>query len=134
MFTLERWGEFEVAIQPDTPHCGPDGQILRTFGFYVTVRAGDDALDEHGFLVDNLTLSAYFEKTYGDPAHPVNHSCEQISKAAAFGIRGLIPKLSACEEIRVRIKPFEGAAVTYIWVAEKPGCTSDSQPSTQTEA
>lgn len=114
-FILKRWGSFTCAIQPGTPHCGPDEQLLREFRYVVTCKAGDDALDNHGFLIDNMTISAYFEQKYGNPNDPVTMSCEMLAKESAFGIRGLIPKISDCEEIDVEIFPFEGASVTYHW-------------------
>jgi hypothetical protein len=116
MYTLRRWGEFECAIKPGTPHCGPDDKILRTFRYEIVCQASDDALDEHGFLIDNMTVSSYVTTTYGNPDNPVTESCERLAQHIADGIKGLIPVLSSCETLDVTIYPFEGASITYHWV------------------
>src|ERR1700730_3907174 len=111
-FTLKRWGEFVCWIAPKTPHCGPDDQIQRIFKYHVTCKTSDDALDSEGFVVDNLTLSAYFDNACG-PANPVTMSCAHFARKAALDIFALLPKSQACREVDVSIQPFEGAETVY---------------------
>lgn len=62
-YTQTAHGTFTVYVQPNTPHCGQisaDHLIQLNYRYEVTLKYHRDALNEQGFLQDNLYFAEYF--------------------------------------------------------------------------
>ncbi len=73
MFTQTAQGKFTANVS-DMFHCGLD-HSPQTFTFRVQIHWPDGALDEHGFLLDNLAFQQYF-----DGIGSFTESCEMLAK------------------------------------------------------
>ena len=69
-------GVMRVEVEGDF-HCGPDKTSPRDFTWEVQVVYHDGALDEHGFLLDNLSFEEYF-----DSIKRTDKSCEALIEMA----------------------------------------------------
>ena len=69
-------GIMNIEVEGDF-HCGPDNTSPRDFTWEVLVVYPDEALDEHGFLLDNLEFEEYFKSL-----KRTNKSCEELIQAA----------------------------------------------------
>lgn len=74
-FTVEVTGPY---------HCGPDDTSPRQFKFEVTIEYPDDALDEKGFLLDNLTFKQYFNSL-----GVTDLSCELLCRKATNDLHAM---------------------------------------------
>ncbi len=77
MFTQFAHGNFAVDVEGEF-HCGPDNTSPKIFGWSVNINWPDEALDEHGFLLDNTSFRHYF-----DTLAVTSDSCELIVLKAA---------------------------------------------------
>ncbi len=94
MYLQHANGEFQVAVGGDW-HCGPDSTSPKKFRYDVQIYYPDDALDNHGFLIDNQCF-----KTYFDSLGYVEESCELLAKKCADHFN----QLAAGKEWRVLVK------------------------------
>lgn len=108
-------GDFTVMLAPHTPHCGPDQAdfpIPGHFRYEVDVEYDPKALDENGFLLDNLEFKNYFNSLalYG----PISMSCEKLCESAeeAFCQR-LGDRRKHCHGIKVRLWAMPGVSIEY---------------------
>lgn len=106
-YTQHAEGSFHCTLVPGTNHCGIDDTDA-TFKYAVDIEyTSRDALDDKGFLLDNLTFRSYFNSLGA-----VRISCEEVAHAACEYFKGLLaPRMKFVASIRVRIFPFEG-----VWV------------------
>lgn len=74
MFVQHATGEFQVDVG-GLWHCGPDHTSPKRLVYDVKIVYPDDALDEHGFLVDNESFQQYF----GGLGY-TEDSCELLAK------------------------------------------------------
>lgn len=72
-FTIEVHGPY---------HCGPDHTSPKQFTFEVELSYPESALDENGFLLDNLYFKRYF-----DGLGCTELSCEQLCRKAAHDLQ-----------------------------------------------
>ena len=84
-------------------HCGPNHDSPKAFDYEVEVHYPSEALDERGFLMDNLAFSEYFTQL-----QKVEHSCELLAKTAAEFFWNIAK--GRCKEIRVAVWGIRGAA------------------------
>lgn len=77
MFFQHVTGEFSVEVGGPW-HCGPNDDSPKLLNYEVLVEYQDSALDEHGFLVDNLEFKRYFNSL-----GYTEDSCELMAKKAA---------------------------------------------------
>lgn len=112
--TVYRTGRFNVALPAVKGKCGH--REKKDFLYEVWFTAGENALDERGFIVDNADIHKYFEVTYGAPTVSVFASCERMGLKAVADLSYGYP---VAEKIVVRIWGLEG--ITYVetkWEAE----------------
>ncbi len=118
-FTQSANGTFSVYLRPGTPHCGPRTRatpLREAFDYQVTIGYHSDALDEHGFLVDNTWFAQYFEAF----SHAqIGISCERLCCLIASDIATVVgSRICKCNAIAVRIKPVTGVWVECTYVPE----------------
>lgn len=77
-------GEFEVIVKGQN-HCGIDDEPRKAFRYEVDIFYPPDALDERGFLLDNLTFRSYFS-SIGE----TDMSCERLAQSAHAYFCGLL--------------------------------------------
>lgn len=118
-FTQKANGTFAVYLRPNTPHCGPRTSahpIRETFSYRVSLTFSQDALDQHGFLVDNTFFRDYFASFNGVQ---IGISCERLTCLIAEDLaRECGSRLCQCRALEVAIKPVSG-----VWVS----CAYDVQ-------
>lgn len=102
VFAQHAAGDFVVKTVPATSHCGRTSGNGH-FRYCVDINYHSDAaLDEHGFLLDNLDFQDYF-----DSLSDVKISCERMAQEAVnYFIGKLGPRISHAASIAVRIYPF----------------------------
>lgn len=76
MFKQTVSGKFSVDVE-GRYHCGPDHTSPKVFDFEVYIEYLKEALDEHGFLMDNLSFAEYFTDLY-----KTDKSCELLALQA----------------------------------------------------
>src|SRR4051812_42915223 len=76
MFKQYAKGSFTCGIS-GLYHCGPDDTSPKRFDYEVELRYPATALDERGFLLDNLDFRHYFESLGASSV-----SCELLAKQA----------------------------------------------------
>jgi hypothetical protein len=110
MFYQHVTGDFEVAIG-GAYHCGPDDSSPKRLQFEVLVEYPDDALDERGFLIDNLTFQHYFNSIgYTTDSceliakHAGEYFCSLATKALWVYVNICVPGL-ACIKFKARPEP-----------------------------
>ncbi len=112
-FTQQAEGTFAVYLRPNTPHCGPRTRAIavrETFEYRIVLTFGKDALDEHGFLIDNTWFSQYFASFDGVQ---IGISCEKLTCLIADDLaRHCGARLCQCRALEVAIKPVAG-----VWVS-----------------
>ncbi len=77
MFKQQADGQFSVEVKGDF-HCGPDHSSPKIFNWEVEICWADSALDQRGFLLDNMEFRKYFN-TLG----VTEDSCELLVLKAA---------------------------------------------------
>ncbi len=77
MFVQHAKGDFWVHVNGDW-HCGPDPSNPKRLKYDVRIEYPNEALDCHGFLIDNLEFTRYF-----DSITETSDSCELLAKNAA---------------------------------------------------
>lgn len=109
-------GKFTTWLMPDTPHCGPksaDHLIRDTFGYVVEIKFAPDALDDKGFLLDNLWFAQYFDNLQDVR---IAISCEKLAGVIASDIcREIGPRACACDAVSVTLEPIVGVTVCCIY-------------------
>jgi hypothetical protein len=95
MYRQFGYGEFDVYVVGEN-HCGPNHESPKSFNYEVEVRYPLDALDERGFLLDNLSFQEYFEAL-----HQTSYSCELLATHAACTFWDMAE--GRCEQVRVCI-------------------------------
>lgn len=113
MFHQHAVGNFSVEVGGQY-HCGPDHISPKQLVFEVRIEYPDNALDSHGFLVDNLEFHNYFNNL-----HYTEDSCELVAKKAADYFCGKAPNA-----IRVHVD-ISVPGLADIEYEEKP---ADSRP------
>lgn len=83
MFTQHARGMFKTEVGGKW-HCGPDNTSPKQLVYEVTIQYPDNALDSHGFLIDNLAFQRYF-----DTIRYTEDSCEVLAKKAADFFAGV---------------------------------------------
>ncbi len=78
MFTQHVTGDFYLEVGGPW-HCGPDDSSPKRLKYEVLIEYPDQALDEHGFLIDNLAFRRYFDSI----GYTVD-SCEVIAMKACL--------------------------------------------------
>lgn len=87
---MERTGKFTVIWKTDaTTQCGQTGNNI--LDYKVVLETSDKHLDQHGFIIDNNRVHAYFVKKYGNVEKFV--SCELIAAEACRTFRKHMPNL-----------------------------------------
>lgn len=105
-FRQEASGSFSVEVG-GCYHCGPNHDSPKTFDYRVYVEYGNNALDDKGFLNDNLAFDAYFSSL-----QRVTDSCELMAqKAACFFWLQLVGR---CKLIEVTVWGLKQKAVTFV--------------------
>lgn len=113
-------GKFSCDVVPGTPHCGKD-ENRGHFRYCVdVVYSSHEALDDRGFLLDNLDFKHYF-----DGVTRVSVSCEQLAMdACRYFTRKLEGRLKHVVSIDVKIYPFGDVYVeseeVFVSVGVKP--------------
>lgn len=113
--TLRREGEFTIKTVPGTPHCGVGEWIDVRYRFVVLC---EPSLDDRGFLFDQLSVQAYFDKK-----KECRSSCEKVAMRSLRDLLSLIRRENPkCRIIRASLVltpyPFQ-AEVQVDWRADK---------------
>lgn len=85
-------------------HCGPNHDSPKVFEYEVTLHYPPDALDDEGFLQDNLTFIETVAH-YFDRIHTTDLSCERLAQRAARELCEVSP--ITCCGVKAAIWPIE---------------------------
>lgn len=102
-------GHVVLKVVPGTPHCGVDDNTLK-LRYQIDLKFDKDALDEHGFLLDNTAFRGYFTAL---STVPIDYSCERLADKVAEDILAMMgERAEHVHSIRVTLSPFNGVSVT----------------------
>lgn len=83
MFHQRAAGTFQIEVGGEF-HCGPDHSSPKIFGWSVEIDWDDEALNQNGFLLDNMMFRGYFMGlSY------TTDSCELLVLKASKHFKGL---------------------------------------------
>lgn len=102
--TVYRTGTFTVAAPEVEGKCGVFGKT--EFRYDVWFTAGQDDLDDQGFIIDNAVLHRYFLKKYG------------IAEVCGAFVSCEIMVLDAIKDFRMRW-PMARAIIARVWGKEE---------------
>lgn len=105
MFQQYVQGEFEIEVT-GLFHCGPNHESPKRFRYEVTLHYPGDALDEAGFLQDNLMFRAV-TGAYFKGLTETKLSCELLCRKNARDLCDLAPE--TCKGVKVAIWPIDNS-------------------------
>lgn len=115
-YRLQRRGYFVTRFTTTPNQCGAEGNQL--YRFQCSILSGS-RLDSRGFVIDNLEVQAYFDRTYSVSQPAL--SCEQIAQRACKALAAAILKASVeLFSISVTIIGGSNSNITCILDIDKP--------------
>lgn len=103
-------GTVTLQTVPETNHCGIAGGPVQ-LNYVVDMIFDHDALDESGFLLDNLAFRGCFE---GLANTPVDMSCERLAGHVAEIMKSMLgARADKLQSITVSLSPFQGATIHH---------------------
>lgn len=113
-FKMRRRGEFIVNFTTTKNQCGSGGQKL--YRYVCEIEVGE-ALDDHGFILDNYKVQEYFDREYGNAT--TAYSCERIAQIATMTFLNMLRnRQREVHRISVTIFGSEQAGLTATWRKE----------------
>lgn len=92
-FILKRAGQFKCHWSNFDGRCGTDPNPIQTYNYLCQIET-NDALDENGFIVDQIDVNAAFQNQYHPKPHKAK-SCELIALEMVTAIQMLVHKQSS---------------------------------------
>jgi hypothetical protein len=115
--TLKRSGTFKCHWSNYENRCGTDREPIQEYKYECEIET-TDALDEHGFVLDQLDVNNTMQKLFFPNPH-VARSCELIALHAVSVLRSLV-SVKPCTPYRIRVgvgvippKNVKGEAMIY---------------------
>lgn len=102
-------GHITLKVVPGSPHCGVDDNAVK-LSYQIDLAYDKDALDEHGFLLDNTAFRGYFTAL---STVPIDISCERLAEKIAEDVLAMMgARATHVRSVRVTLSPFKGVSVT----------------------
>jgi hypothetical protein len=116
-FVQRAQGSFTVEVHGEY-HCGPNHDSPKEFTYEVEIHYPEEALDENGFLLDNLFCGRYFNSLGSTEL-----SCERLARKAAMDLHSAA---RMAKRTAVGIWAIPGAAKIEYTVSDSGTCVVSS--------